>query len=126
MLKKFLGLTLLILTACIYFYSVPCISNKSTVTCVGGKSSGSFIGGITFCENDGYLVTLNYSDAFKFVNKLNCTQVCSQEVDGISIYYFYTDKLPKKQIVNDKKINIHLAVKGDVVTLGYPFIYGSY
>ncbi len=126
MLKKLLSLTLLLSTMAIYFYSVPFIVEKSTVTCVGGKSSGRFIQEIVFYQNDGYMVTLSAKDATKFIKRLNCTQVYSQEINGITNYYFYTDKLPKKQVVKGEKINIHLAVKGGVVTLGYPFIYGSY
>ena len=61
-----------------------------------------------------------------FIKNLNCKEVYREEINGIKNYYLYTDKLLKKQLVKGEKVNIHVAVKGDRVTLGYPFIYGSY
>ena len=127
MLKKFLGLTLLTLTASLYLRNIPFILGENVVTCVGGKSSGSFISGFYFCDSDGYCVTLTEKQkVFDFIKNLNCKQVYTEEISGITNYYLYTDKLPKKQVVKGKKVNIHLAIKEDSVTLGYPFIYGSY
>ena len=126
MLKKFLGLTLLLLTATLCFYSVPFIYNDNTVTCINGKSSGSFVNGLLFCDNDGCFVTLSKNQAFNFAKNLNCKTVYIEKIGEITNYYFYTDKLLKKQVVKGKKVNIHIAVNGDRVTLGYPFIYGSY
>ncbi len=127
MLKKFLGLTLLILTTCLYLYGVPFVSDKNTVTCINGKSSGEFINELVFSDSDGYYLTLNSNDnVLEFIKILNCKEVYNESINGIKNYYLYTAKLPKKQIVKGKKVNIHLAINGDKVTIGYPFIYGSY
>ena len=125
MLKKFLGLTLLGLTVAVYCFSLPFFSEK-TITCVGGKSSGSFINQMVFCDNDGYSVTLSKEKALKFIKSLNCKEVYFEDISGIKNYYLYTDKLLKKQLVKGKMVNIHLAINGDIATIGYPFIYASY
>ena len=126
MLKKFLGLILLLFIAVVHLYSVPFTTSDNTVTCIGGKSSGSFISELVLCDSDGYYATLNKDIVYKFIKTLNCKKVYIEEICGITNYYLYTDKLPKKQVLKGKKVNLHLAVKGDSVTLGYPFIYGSY
>ena len=126
MLKKLLGVAVVILTAVLYLIGVPFI-NKNTVTCIGGKSSGQFIYSPVFFENDGYQVKLDTEiQAVSFLRKYNCEIVFTENINGIENYYFYSSKLLKKQVLNGKKVNVHLAVSDGKIILGYPIIYGSY
>ena len=125
-MAKILGVILIIYASVTLICPLPFISENS-VTCVGGKSSGEFINSLVFCENDGYQITLSKSQvSLDFLTELKCKKVHSESVNGITNYYFYSDKLIKKQIINGKMVNIHLAVTNNYLTIGYPIIYGSY
>ena len=41
-------------------------------------------------------------------------------------YYFYTSNLAKYVIVENNKVNLHVAVCKDKIVIGYPFIYYGY
>ena len=126
MLKKLLGVSVIVLTAVLYLIGVPFIS-KDTVTCIGGKSSGQFVNFPVFYQSDGYQVKLDSEiQAVSFLRKYDCEIVFTENVNGIENYYFYSNKLLKKQVLNGKKVNVHLAVSDNGVILGYPIIYGSY
>ena len=125
-MAKILGVLLVLGVLCFWVYPLPFI-NANSITCVGGKSSGEFINSLVFYKNDGYQITLQKNQiSFNFLNELKCEKVCSERVNGITNYYFYSDKLMKKEVINGNIVNIHIAVANNYVTIGYPIIYGSY
>ena len=127
MLKYFLAIMLVFITSCIYLLKVPFIANSTTQTCVNGKSSGSFINGLTFTQNDGCFITLtSEKECENFLRDLNLKKVHYEEVNGVKNYYYFTNKLFKKEVINGKSVNIHIAVSSDKISLGYPIIYGGY
>lgn len=127
MLKYLLGLAIFISTTFIYLLGIPFITNSTTQTCINGKSSGSFIKGLTYTQNDGCYITLNSEEECKnFLKSLKLKAVYFEEVKGVKNYYYYTNKLLKKEVVKGKSVNIHLAVSKDKISLGYPLIYGGY
>ena len=126
MAKKLLGIVAVIITAGLYLVNIPFIS-ANTTTCVNGKSSGQFVNFPAFYDNDGYSVVLDSeTQAVNFLNSYKCELVYIESVNGIQNYYFFSQNLAKKQVLNGKTVNVHLAVNGERIILGYPLIYGSY
>ena len=127
MFKYSLAIVLVVLTSFIYLAGIPFITNSTTQTCVDGKSSGSFVSGLTYTQNDGCFFTLNnQKECEKFLKNLNLNPVYFEEVNGVKNYYYFTNKLIKKEVIKGKCINIHIAVSKDKTTIGYPIIYGGY
>lgn len=127
MLKKITGLIVVLLTLSLYLINLPFVAEKGVITCFGGKSSGSFKSGITLNGNDGFFISINDEQkVYDYIKKLNCKWVLVESVNGVQNYYFYSNKLVKKQVIKGKTVNVHLAICNDRITLGYPIIYGGF
>ncbi len=61
-----------------------------------------------------------------FLKDLNAKQVYSSQIENVENAYFYTDKIKKYQIINGKRVNVHIAKTGDGVIIGIPLIYYGY
>lgn len=61
-----------------------------------------------------------------FISKLNYTSILTEDVNGIFTLYAYSPKIENYVYINNKKVNIELAVNKGVVTVGSPIIVGSY
>ena len=61
-----------------------------------------------------------------FISKFNYTSVLTEDVNGIFTLYAYSPKIENYVYINNKKVNIELAVNKGVVTIGSPIIVGSY
>ncbi len=57
---------------------------------------------------------------------LQANLVFTDELDDITCYYAYTDKIKNFIVIEGKKVNLHFAVKNDRVKLGSPIIFGGY
>ena len=127
MLKKICALiSISVLTVLLY----PSFLGNGTVA-VGGKSAGEFISfdkvtpSIAFgC--DGVSFTLDGSNYQEIVKKYSAKLTHSFTLDGVTNLYFYSEKLPKKEIIFGKKVNLHVAINGQKITVGSPIIYYGY
>ena len=46
--------------------------------------------------------------------------------EDYSCYYAYSPNFKQSKIINEKKVNLHIAIKKDSVKVGSPIIYGSF
>ncbi len=96
------------------------------------KSSGDFIDGKNLkLENcfdiDGATITLPSGyDFYDTVELLSAKRVHYFSDGTVENYYFFSEKLPKCEIINGKKVNMHVAVSKGKVTVGSPIIYYGY
>ncbi len=50
----------------------------------------------------------------------------TETLDGVTSYYCYSPRLGSGTVLFGCKINLHIAVKGDLVKAGSPIIFGGY
>lgn len=62
----------------------------------------------------------------EIINRLRATVLFTEEPEGERIFYCFSPLLPRTERVNGKKINLTIALRGDVVVAGTPLIKGSY
>lgn len=126
-----------ILTAIISITSVLALSvasinlNSGFIIAKEGKSSGEFLAfnGTNYyslINLDGGCFVIDEDKAFNAVKTLNAKLVHYFSDGEIENYYFYSEKLPKKEIIAGKKVNVHVAVSKNKTTLGVPLIYYGY
>ncbi len=61
-----------------------------------------------------------------FLDKFSAQIVLVEEVDGLTSYYAYSKDIRYLQVINGKKVNLHVAVGENTVTLATPVVYGSF
>lgn len=68
------------------------------------------------------------ADIEALCKKLEVVSVASENLEecGIMSYYGFTTKLNSRVLADGKYINIQIAQKDSVITVGYPLILGSY
>lgn len=71
----------------------------------------------TFSRNYNYLA---------LIKNANAKLIKSSGGGNEKNYYFYTSNLAKYVIVENNKVNLHVAVCKDKIVIGYPFIYYGY
>lgn len=71
----------------------------------------------TFSSDFNYLTLIKNADA-----KL----IKSSGSGNVKNYYYYTSNLAKYVVIENKKVNLHVAVSEDKTVIGYPFIYYGY
>ena len=62
----------------------------------------------------------------KFFNDFNIYEIKSEFVDDIAIIYGYSPSFKDVIYVSENKINFQIAIDGNIVTIGYPMIFGAY
>ena len=62
----------------------------------------------------------------KLMKKLKMKTVMTQELGDIKIIYGYSNRLKNSVILDGKKVNVEIAVRGGKITAGTPLILGSY
>ncbi len=68
---------------------------------------------------------LTYKEIENLLEKLNAKIVRQETVCGIKILYCFTTVWQNYKLLNNVKINLQIAI-ADVVTIGYPMIYGAF
>lgn len=129
MLKRTLSLVAIILLIALAF---PIKNLKGLTVVKNGKSSGEFISGDDASFSDlinldgvSYKLDRDYNYENLLI-KLNATLIHIYDDGEILNLYYYTDKIPQKEKVFNKYINLHIAVQSDGVTVGAPLIYYGY
>ena len=62
----------------------------------------------------------------EFFKERNATILFTEELDGITCYYGYSEDIKFNTIVGDKIVNLQVAVAENSVTVGSPIIFGSF
>ena len=128
MLKSF---ACLICFALISILIMPvAVAPNGTLYAINGKSSGEFIVGVTadkIFDLEGVSISLESSyDIEKTLKFLNAKKIHYFTDGEVENYYFFTRKVHGFEIINGKKVNLHVAVNGSNLTIGSPIIYYGY
>ncbi|MBO5713699.1 MAG: hypothetical protein J6R88_05855 [Clostridia bacterium] len=133
MLKKLLTVIAYVLLIFIFgFNATPLFANECVVSV--SSSSGTFYKTTHYGFDDAFLgngvckfYDANYNYNKFVIEYYNAEVVDVSEVDGYATnYYYYSDMLPNAEIINGKKVNVHIAVTNERVVIGYPLIYYYY
>ena len=96
-------------------------NHSSTASIVKEKS---FLGINTVGES-----TVISSENFNLAGFLadnSARKVFIEELNEITVYYCYSPNIKRYKVIKGQKINLQIAVRKSVVTIGSPLIYGSY
>ena len=129
MLKKFLIIFAFFIFSTFVVFSNVIFLGESVYAVDSKKSSGVIIKTTNkpFNNYAGVYKTYNASyDYANFLKENSAKLIFIEEVDGVKNYYYYSKKIPLKEIIKNKKVNIQIAVSSDLIVIGSPIIYGSY
>lgn len=129
MLKKFLIIFTFLIFSTLIVFSNSLFLGERINGVKGNKSSGIILEAISIPFNDFTGIYKQFDSNYDYtflLNKYNAKLVCVEELDGITNYYYYSKKLPKIEVVKDKKVNIHIAISLETIVVGSPIIYGAY
>ena len=73
----------------------------------------------------GYSFKLNGQN-LDFLKELDAKEVYSSKIEKVENVYYYTNKIKKFQIINGKRVNVHIAKSQNDVIVGVPIIYYGY
>ncbi len=112
------------------FAPVGAVPNTAVYS-LNGKSGGEFIKGNIALDKifdlEGVAVNLDSSYDLQKTLKLLSAKKVHYFTDGeIENYYFFTEKVHDFEIINGKKVNLHVAVSKGNLTVGSPIIYYGY
>ncbi len=150
-MKKFSVLITIVLLI-IITYSVPTLmlSGDASDVKVSYYTQGRCTDSSTYMFDDIYLANYDYSDTSKAERDLNnivgisytlagdydkfsdilkqfdIVTLSTEVVDNIHIIYGRSEHCGKPKIVDGQAINIQIAIRDDVITIGTPLIMGSY
>ncbi len=120
-------LCLMVLSSFIIANKLP---QKEIVYSLNGKSSGEFIKEEISLDKifliDGVSIKINGCDIEEKLNLLNAKRAHYFTDGEVENYYFFSEKVHDFEIINGKKVNIHLAVKEGEIVVGSPIIYYGY
>ena len=87
---------------------------KETLAECSGVDGVSF----TFCGTP--------DDVADVVSRLRAQPVCSQAFDGLTVACYYSPLIRQCVTIDGRSVNVQIACRDGVVTVGYPLILGSY
>lgn len=107
------------------------VFDREVIVCKNGKSSGEFIKTTNFCvaeyiSIDGVSFEITKSEISDIIASLDAKFVYSFFDEDTQNYYYYSNKISKKEKVFTKAVNVHIAVTNDKITFGSPIIYYGY
>ena len=65
-------------------------------------------------------------DVKSFFDRYNAEIVFTENLEGVTCYYGFSDDINFCSMLNGKLVNLHVAVAKDYVTVGSPIIFGSF
>ena len=98
------------------FYTVICVKDEEETM---AKTLSNILG-------KSYTVSADEFDFEKFIKKYDFEIQVEQVLNGLKIYYLYCNFLGETKIVNNKTINMQIAISGEYVVAGCPLILGAY
>ena len=107
------------------------VFDREVIVCKNGKSSGEFIKTTTFNVSsyvlaDGVSFEITKSEMNDIITSLDAKFVFSFFDEDTQNYYYYSNKISKKEKVFSKAVNVHIAITNDNITFGSPIIYYGY
>ena len=130
MLKKIVILVTLIFLILIASYTqIGAFGNKKVVFSKN-FSQGEFFSSSIYdfgahYNSKGYSFKIDGKN-FDFLKELDAKEVYSSKIENVENVYYYTSKIKRYQIVNGKKVNVHIAKSQNDVIVGVPIIYYGY
>lgn len=111
------------------FFSLALPLNATV--CYNGKSSGEFVllndaSPLTVLNRNGLSFSSSEEEVKRLIAFLGAKKVHYFESDGVKNYYFYTFKISTKEVIFNKRVNLHIAVSKNGITVGSPLIYYGY
>ena len=133
MLKNILVTILYLAMLVLFSINATPLFNENCVVAVS-RSSGEFYSVNSYRFKDVFVgdgVSVTYSPSYNFKKEIidyyGAEIVINNNYDSYAKnYYCYSKALPNAVIINGKKVNIHIAVTENAVTVGFPLIYYSY
>ena len=125
MLKKMLYVACLFFTLVLYalnsipFYNVEVTYGKGSNCIVKNAKIAMFYDSVCATKSKDF----NYQN---LVEEVGATLQFVEDVNGVKSFYYYSPKISKVQILNGKKVNLHVAVANNYIKIGSPFICGGY
>jgi len=129
MLKNIYALIALMCVAC-FLCPINLIKNQVVVS-KGGKSAGEFFTAdkteiSKFINLDGISCNIKELEVTKLIRLTNAKKVHSFYDGEILNVYYYSNKIGVKEVVQHKRVNVHVAIKNEEITVGIPLIYYGY
>lgn len=81
------------------------------------------------CDNiDGVSVSFDgtVQDLNAILRRLQATQVSAQQLDGLFVACYHSNRLQGGLTLDGKRVNLQIAIHDDTITVGYPLILGGY
>lgn len=60
------------------------------------------------------------------LSKLGCTLLWTENFDGVTVYYAYSDFVNGYEVVCGKRVNVMIAERAEYTAVGMPLLTGSY
>ena len=102
-------------------YLHECSSNASIVFV--SKSDYPFISDI---KGESCKLLKSEFEIEKFLNEFSATVHFTEVIDEGTAYYAYSEKIRYSAEVKGQRINLHIFIAKESVTVGSPLIYGSF
>ena len=77
-------------------------------------------------KGDSVRLNADGFDVLKLLNDYDAKMIMIERLDGVECYYAYSSKIRYREIIGGKRVNLQIAVRGEIVTVGSPIIYGSF
>lgn len=121
---------LCVIAAAICFSPLNLIKDDVTVTS-GGKSAGQFLtvskeNFSEFINADGVSFSVTESTLKTILEKTACERTHSFYDGEILNVYYYSERIPVKEVISNKRVNVHVAISDNGIKVGIPFIYYGY
>ncbi|MBQ4098190.1 MAG: YwmB family TATA-box binding protein [Clostridia bacterium] len=71
-------------------------------------------------------IKLNAFNLKEFLDVYDAETVFIEKTEAGVSYYAYSNKIKYKKIIDGKKINLHINISNDGVTVGSPIIFGGF
>lgn len=90
------------------------------------KGNISRIDPIYMQESGGCRRADTYLKAETVLSRLGAECMWTEKIDGMTVYYGYSDFINGYEVVHGKRVNVMIAEKPDVTAVGIPLLVGSY
>ncbi len=129
MLKNLYASAMLILFA--LFLSPLCFLKGEVIISDLNKSAGSFttankLDVSSFINASGVSFNLTQGEVDSLIENARGKKVHSFFDGEILNVYYYSNKIAVKEVIKNKRVNIHVAIKKEEITVGIPIIYYGY
>lgn len=118
--------------ACFILFCCPLNLIKGEVTISNKeKSAGDFLTAYktdasSFIDANGVSFSLTDSELSELLKDIKCKKVHAFFDGEILNVYYYSNKIPIKEVIKNQRVNVHVAISNQKITVGIPIIYYGY